>query len=100
MYHQPWSWLQCYAFDVIGAITFKKNFGFPDVGEDKAVIFNAIDQQGIYSTRVGIFSSLHPCLYQFLSKMGEPVYLTEVCRGKHYSIEKTSVVFNFSLNMK
>ncbi|KAF7960128.1 hypothetical protein EAE96_001727 [Botrytis aclada] len=28
-------WLQCYAFDVIGEITFGKRFGFLDKGEDK-----------------------------------------------------------------
>jgi hypothetical protein len=36
-------YLQCYAFDVIGEITFANRFGFLDMGEDKARVFKAIE---------------------------------------------------------
>lgn len=48
-------WLQCYAFDVIGEITFANRFGFLDMGEDKGGVFQAIDSRGSYSTFVGVF---------------------------------------------
>ncbi|KAK8137784.1 hypothetical protein PG984_001164 [Apiospora sp. TS-2023a] len=35
-------WLQCYAFDVIGLITFSKRFGFLDRGEDVGGVMKAI----------------------------------------------------------
>src|SRR6266496_2970674 len=40
-------WLQCYAFDVIGQITFANRFGFLDMGEDKEGVFRAIDERGV-----------------------------------------------------
>ncbi len=68
-------WLQCYAFDVIGEITFAKRFGFLDMGEDKEGVFHAIDQRGVYSTFVGIFPWIHPILYPLLPKTGGHGYV-------------------------
>jgi cytochrome P450 len=68
-------WLQCYAFDVIGEITFANRFGFLDMGEDKEGVFGAIDERGIYSTFVGIFPWIHPILYPLLPKTGGHGYV-------------------------
>lgn len=63
-------WLQCYAFDVIGEITFANRFGFLDMGEDKEGVFDAIDGRGVYSTFVGIFPWIHRFLYPRLPTTG------------------------------
>ncbi|PBP28062.1 hypothetical protein BUE80_DR001008 [Diplocarpon rosae] len=63
-------WMQCYAFDVIGEITFANHSGFLDRGEDKDGVFQAIDARGFYSTFVGIFPWIHRWLYPVLSKTG------------------------------
>lgn len=68
-------WLQCYAFDVIGEITFGSRFGFLDMGEDKEGVFNAIDRRGSYSTFVGIFPWIHKYLYPRLPTTGGPGYV-------------------------
>lgn len=63
-------WLQCYAFDVIGEITFANRFGFLDMGEDKEGVFGAIDGRGVYSTFVGIFPWIHRFLFPYLPTTG------------------------------
>jgi cytochrome P450 len=68
-------WLQCYAFDVIGEITFANRFGFLDMGEDKRNVFHAIDMRGVYSTFVGIFPWVHNWLYPMLPKTGGHGYV-------------------------
>ena len=68
-------WLQCYAFDVIGEITFAKRFGFLDMGEDKEGVFKAIEDRSMYATFVGIFPWIHPIIYPFLPKSGGPGYV-------------------------
>lgn len=68
-------WLQCYAFDVIGEITFANRFGFLDMGEDKAGVFKAIDDRGVYSTFVGVFPWIHQFLYPLLPKTGGHGYV-------------------------
>ncbi|TVY82577.1 Pisatin demethylase, partial [Lachnellula suecica] len=52
-------WLQCYAFDVIGAITLGKRFGFLDKGEDIGGIMNSIISYLIYASRVRVYSEYH-----------------------------------------
>ncbi|KAF9761172.1 hypothetical protein IL306_003931 [Fusarium sp. DS 682] len=47
-------WLQCYAFDVIGMITYGKRLGFLDKGEDVGNVINALNGMLGYSTIVGI----------------------------------------------
>ncbi|CAI6085610.1 unnamed protein product [Clonostachys chloroleuca] len=56
-------WFQCYAFDVIGQITYAERLGFLDKGEDIAGFIKALDQSFPYSALVGIFPSLHPPLF-------------------------------------
>lgn len=68
-------YLQCYAFDVIGEITFGNRFGFLDMGEDKEGVFGAIDARGTYSTFVGIFPWVHRYLFPLLPKMGGHGYV-------------------------
>ena len=60
-------WLQCYAFDVIGLITYSKRLGFLDAGEDISNVMSVLDQFWGYATLVGIFPSLHPWLYAIKS---------------------------------
>ncbi|KAI9048140.1 hypothetical protein LZ554_007935 [Drepanopeziza brunnea f. sp. 'monogermtubi'] len=68
-------WLQCYAFDVIGEITFGNRFGFLDQGEDKEGVFQAIDTRGIYSTFVGLTPWIHRWLYPLLPQTGGHGYV-------------------------
>ncbi|KAM0480168.1 hypothetical protein ACHAPX_003993 [Trichoderma viride] len=63
-------WFQCYAFDVIGNITFSKPFGFLDRGEDVSGILQALNKVFAYSTLIGIFPSLHPYVYAVTSALG------------------------------
>ena len=52
-------WLQCFAFDVIGEITYSKRFGFLDKGEDVDELAHNLHQGLVYSTLVGIFNEFH-----------------------------------------
>ncbi|KAJ9662748.1 hypothetical protein H2198_001197 [Neophaeococcomyces mojaviensis] len=62
-------WFQCYAFDVIGAITYSRRFGFLDKGEDVGGIIAALDANMSYSTLVGVYAWLHPYLYELLQRL-------------------------------
>jgi cytochrome P450 len=71
--HEPINmghWFQCYAFDVIGNITFSKPFGFLNRGEDISGILQALNKVFAYSTLIGIFPSLHPYIYSITSALG------------------------------
>ncbi|KAF7555235.1 hypothetical protein G7Z17_g2336 [Cylindrodendrum hubeiense] len=57
-------WMQCYAFDVIGNITYSQRFGVLDAGEDSNGILRALDQTLLYGSIVGVYSWLHPIVYQ------------------------------------
>lgn len=59
-------WLQRYAFDVIGEITYSKRFGFMDRGEDAAGMIGALDASMRHSTLVGLYDRIHPCLYKVM----------------------------------
>ena len=61
-------WLQCYAFDVIGAITYGKRFGFLDEGRDLGNTMRALDRNMVYSTLVGVYEWIHPYSYPILEK--------------------------------
>ncbi|KAI0856869.1 cytochrome P450 [Xylaria cubensis] len=63
-------WLQCYAFDVIGQITYGKRIGFLDQGADIQGIMGAIEKGLAYGTLVGIYDRFHRAtfaLVQFLA---------------------------------
>ncbi|GKT62285.1 cytochrome P450 oxidoreductase [Colletotrichum tofieldiae] len=52
-------WLQCYAFDVIGLITYGSRFGFLDRGEDVHGVISAIDISLQDSSRLSMYPSFH-----------------------------------------
>ncbi|QKX54964.1 uncharacterized protein TRUGW13939_02054, partial [Talaromyces rugulosus] len=57
-------WYQCYAFDVIGNITFGNRFGFLDKGKDIQGIMASISGFLKYAARVGIFPEWHKYLFK------------------------------------
>ena len=59
-------WLQWYAFDVIGAITFQHRFGFMEKRQDINNMVGDIEMVLKYAAVVGQLPALHPCL------MGNP----------------------------
>ncbi|KAL2431956.1 Pisatin demethylase [Exophiala dermatitidis] len=63
-------WLQCYAFDVIGDITYSQRFGFLDKGEDIAGLLKALNGVLKYGALVGIYASWHPIVYYVSSRLG------------------------------
>ncbi|KAF5017302.1 hypothetical protein F66182_10783, partial [Fusarium sp. NRRL 66182] len=68
-------WFQCYAFDVIGEITFGHRFGFLE-DSTRTDVFDAIDTRNHYSTFVGLFpSSLHRMLFPLLPTTGGHGYV-------------------------
>ncbi|KAF1841205.1 cytochrome P450 CYP5080B3 [Cucurbitaria berberidis CBS 394.84] len=62
-------WFQCYAFDVIGEITYSERFGFLDNGDDIAGTMAALDKSMVYSTLVGVFPEWHPTIYAIMEKI-------------------------------
>jgi hypothetical protein len=56
------TWLQWYAFDVIGNITFHRRFGFMEERKDVDGMIAGIDQGLQYIKIVGQFPHLHPYL--------------------------------------
>jgi hypothetical protein len=56
-------WFQCYAFDVIGLITYAKRLGFLDCGEDIRGVIRALEDHLGYATLCGIFPGLHQYLF-------------------------------------
>jgi cytochrome P450 len=65
-------WLQCYAFDVIGLITYSKRLGFLDRGEDISGVISALEDHLQYATLTGVFSWLHPYLYPIRNWLAGP----------------------------
>lgn len=56
-------WLQCYAFDVIGMITYSKRIGFLDLGEDVGGVMQNLEDHLAYASLIGIYPSLHPIVF-------------------------------------
>ncbi|KAF7187556.1 Pisatin demethylase [Pseudocercospora fuligena] len=66
-------WLHCFAFDVIGAITFSKRFRFLDAGEDVQGLIETVHGNALYATVFGIFHELYALIFHvkaWLSKVG------------------------------
>lgn len=57
------TWVQWYAFDVIGAITFCKTFGFMEHQTDKHGIMPGIDAGLVYTTIIGQVPEFHWYLF-------------------------------------
>ncbi|OLN95513.1 Pisatin demethylase 18 [Colletotrichum chlorophyti] len=62
-------WLQCYAFDVIGMITYGKRIGFLDRGDDVQGVISALEDHLGFATLVGIFPSFHRLLNFLKNKL-------------------------------
>lgn len=62
-------WLQCYAFDVIGNITYGRRFGFLDQGEDVDRCMASLESSMRYSSLVGVYAWAHPVLFKVLEKI-------------------------------
>ncbi|KAK5035466.1 hypothetical protein LTS07_002904 [Exophiala sideris] len=63
-------WLQCYAFDVIGRITFGSRFGFLDNGEDPLDLIPALHGGMSYSATVGVYPEWHVPIFNLLKRLG------------------------------
>jgi cytochrome P450 len=61
-------WFQCYAFDVIGLITFSKRFGHLDAGNDIAGVISTLDKANLLSSLIGLYPSWFPMIFKFLSQ--------------------------------
>jgi cytochrome P450 len=59
-------WLQCYAFDVIGKITYSERFGFLDQGKDMGGTMKSLDSLFVYGALLGIYAWLHPVMYRIM----------------------------------
>ncbi|KAF3355627.1 Ubiquinone/menaquinone biosynthesis methyltransferase ubiE [Verticillium dahliae VDG1] len=86
-------WFQCFAFDVIGLITYSRRFGFLDRGDDVGGLIRTIDKEMVYFTLTGVFHSLHKLLFPIRNRMAGSqgtgrTYLmnfTKECIAEHQS---------------
>ncbi|TKX20155.1 pisatin demethylase-like protein 4 [Elsinoe australis] len=62
------AWLQYYAFDVVGELTFAKKLGFLEKGADVDNMMAAIDGMLIYASQCGQIPEAHPFL------LGNPLF--------------------------
>jgi cytochrome P450 len=62
-------WLQSYAFDVIGNITYSRRFGFLDEGKDVRGMMASLGQGTLYSSLVGVYAWAHRRLFYALQKI-------------------------------
>lgn len=92
-------WMQCYAFDVIGMITYSKRIGFLDAGEDiNGVMQNLEDHLG-YASLVGIYPWLHPILFPIRNWLAGSqgkgrqyiINYTQECMAAHQSKPKAEL---------
>ncbi|OGE47495.1 hypothetical protein PENARI_c043G04447 [Penicillium arizonense] len=58
-------WMQCYAFDVIGLMTYSKRIGFLDRGEDIGGVMGALEDMIYYASLAGLTPSWHPYMFRF-----------------------------------
>lgn len=61
-------WFQCYAFDVIAALTYGRRFGFLDRGEDLDGTIQEVDKITWHGTLIGIYTGLHDWLFNLATK--------------------------------
>ncbi|KAK5629290.1 hypothetical protein RRF57_005005 [Xylaria bambusicola] len=60
-------WMQCYAFDVIGQITYGERIGFLDHGVDIGGMMRAIESSLAYGTLMGIYARFHRFAFAVMS---------------------------------
>lgn len=63
-------WLQCYAFDVVGAVTVSRRFGVLDREEDCLGLLEALHRSLVYLTHVGVVPEVHRWLYAVVKRVG------------------------------
>ncbi|CAG8901745.1 unnamed protein product [Penicillium egyptiacum] len=62
------TWMQFYAFDVIGEITLGRSFGLIEAGHDKDGLLHAVHVASIsYGSMVGLVPEIHPWYHWFQS---------------------------------
>ncbi|KAL4742518.1 cytochrome P450 [Aspergillus similis] len=64
-------WLQCYAFDVIGEITFGSRFGFLDAGNDVGGVMKTIEDGLATSSYLGLYPWIYPFYLRILGYLGQ-----------------------------
>ncbi|PLB53995.1 pisatin demethylase [Aspergillus steynii IBT 23096] len=86
------SWMQFYAFDVIGEITVGETFGFIQAGSDFNGILRAIHDSMVYGSRIGIIPELHPILAKITQELRIPIPFDLVGKylRKHIDTRKTA----------
>ncbi len=91
-------WFQCYAFDVIGNITYSKRFGFLVHGRDIRAILAGLHTGLMYGSLVGIYSWLHPLLFGVLGLLsgGERRGFAHVTELVQESIDERKSVMRVS----
>ncbi|KAM0283725.1 hypothetical protein ACHAQH_002314 [Verticillium albo-atrum] len=62
-------WFQCFAFDVIGLITYSRRFGFLDRGDDIGDIIRTIDNEMVYFVVTGVYDVLHKLLFPIRNRI-------------------------------
>ncbi|KAL9593643.1 MAG: hypothetical protein Q9219_007459, partial [cf. Caloplaca sp. 3 TL-2023] len=62
-------WLQYYAFDSVGSLTFGKPFGFLSEDRDIADIISITHGYARYGAVVGVFSEWHPFIFRLLNAL-------------------------------
>ncbi|KAI9692335.1 MAG: hypothetical protein M1822_006566 [Bathelium mastoideum] len=60
-------WLQKYAFDVIGEITFGTRFGFLDHGEDVGGLIRALEKRRMFTSLSGVYPFWHSLAFRVMS---------------------------------
>ncbi|KAK6193521.1 hypothetical protein LQW54_012388 [Pestalotiopsis sp. IQ-011] len=60
-------WLQCYAFDVIGSITYSRRLGFLDRGDDVEGVMGAIGVMMAYGSLAGVYAFVHPYFFPIMN---------------------------------
>ncbi|KAI3534135.1 cytochrome P450 [Colletotrichum abscissum] len=88
-------WFQCYAFDVVGMITYSKRLGFLDRGLDVGAVIKNLENHLYYATMVGVYSYLHSYLAPIRSRLGKRgtgrqfiVEFTKGCLADHQAKPK------------
>ncbi|KAL9094429.1 MAG: hypothetical protein Q9165_003279 [Trypethelium subeluteriae] len=80
-------WLQKYAFDVIGNITFGKRFGFLDHGDDVGGLIRALEKRRVFTSLSGVYPFLHGLTFRVMSHLPGSgaagfAYLSEFGQGE------------------
>jgi cytochrome P450 len=87
-------WFQCYAFDVIGLITYGRRLGFLDRGADIEGVIGALEDHLGYAALVGIYPQWHRYLYPLVNfwagkKGSGRAYVLSFTKGRVEEYRKT-----------